>query len=182
MATNIEIKAKVNDMKLLKETVEKLSDTPSILLTQEDTFFHTPHGRLKLRRLAPDHGQLIYYVRADTYGPKRSDYSIAASSEPDKLKEVLAAAWGICGVVRKQRLLYKVGNTRIHLDEVEGLGRFVELEVVLAAEESAEKGQAIATELMAKLGIAENDLVDTAYIDLLQHRARHPNTITGLQD
>lgn len=169
MATNIEIKAKVNDMKRLKKTVEKLSDTPNVVLTQEDTFFHTPHGRLKLRRLAPDHGQLFYYVRPDTFVPKRSDYYISTTSEPDKLKEVLVAAWGICGVVRKHRILYKVGNTRIHLDDVEGLGHFVELEVVLAAEESTEKGRSIAMNLMAKLGIAEEDLLNNAYIDMLQH-------------
>ena len=170
MATNIEIKAKVNDLEQLKAIVEQLSDTPGVVLTQEDTFFHTPQGRLKLRRLAPDHGQLIYYVRADSYGPKRSDYLIATSSEPDKLKEVLTAAWGIGGVVRKQRLLYKVGGTRIHLDEVDGLGSFVELEVVLSAGENVQEGQAIATELMAQLGIAASDLVATAYLDLLQQR------------
>jgi len=170
MATNVEIKAKVKDMKRLKETVERLSDTPGVVLNQEDTFFHTPHGRLKLRCLAPDHGQLIFYLRADSYGPKRSDYCISTTSEPDKLKEVLAASWGVLGVVCKQRLLYKVGNTRIHLDEVDGLGQFVELEVVLAAEESTEHGQAIAKDLMSKLGIGKEDLLNKAYIDMLEHR------------
>ena len=170
MATNIEIKAKVKDFDGLVRRVEALSDTPGVMLKQEDTFFNTPNGRLKLRVLAPDHGELIYYARDNASGPKRSDYVISTTQEPDTLKAVLAAAWGIRGVVRKQRLLYKVGNTRIHLDAVEGLGTFMELEVVLTAGQTEPQGFATAVELMARLGIADTDLVDVAYIDLLDHR------------
>jgi predicted adenylyl cyclase CyaB len=170
MATNIEIKARVRDLGLLARRVEAISDTPAVTLEQEDTFFNTPDGRLKLRVLAPDHGELIYYTRDDATGPKRSDYIISKTAEPDSLKTVLAAAWGIRGVVRKQRLLYLVGNTRVHLDSVEGLGAFMELEVVLAAGQSEQQGFATAVELMGKLGIADADLVDVAYIDLLDQR------------
>lgn len=170
MATNIEIKARVMDFDGLARRVEALCDTPGVTLEQEDTFFNTPGGRLKLRVLAPDHGELIYYARDNASGPKRSDYFISTTTEPDALKTVLAAAWGIRGVVRKQRLLYMVGNTRIHLDTVEGLGTFMELEVVLAAGQSEPQGFATAIELMARLGIADSNLVDVAYIDLLDQR------------
>ena len=170
MAANIEIKARVKDFDGFARHVEALSDTPCVTLRQEDTFFNTPRGRLKLRVLAPDHGELIYYVRDDATGPKRSDYLISTTTEPEALKTVLVAAWGIRGVVRKQRLLYMVGNTRIHLDTVEGLGTFMELEVVLAAGQSEQQGFATAVELMARLGIADADLVDVAYIDLLDQR------------
>jgi predicted adenylyl cyclase CyaB len=172
MATNVEIKARVKDFDGLVRRVEALSDTSGVTLVQEDTFFNTPDGRLKLRVLAPDHGELIYYERDDASGPKRSDYFISTTTVPDALKTVLAAAWGIRGVVRKQRLLYMVGNTRIHLDMVEGLGTFMELEVMLTTGQSEQQGFATAIELMARLGIADADLVDVAYIDLLdQHRA-----------
>jgi predicted adenylyl cyclase CyaB len=170
MATNIEVKARVKDLDGLVKRVEALCDTPGVTLPQEDTFFNTPGGRLKLRVLAPDHGELIYYTRDDARGPKRSDYFISTTAEPETLKTVLAAAWGIRGVVRKQRLLYRVGNTRIHLDTVEGLGTFMELEVVLTAGQNEQQGFATAIELMARLGIAESDLVDVAYIDLLDQR------------
>ena len=167
MATNIEIKARIQDPDRLRELVEKLCDTPGEVLLQEDTFFHTPRGRLKLRVLAPDRGQLIYYERENASGPKPSNYNISPTSDPDSLKTVLSAGLGVRGVVRKRRLVYVVGNTRIHLDEVEGLGSFLELEVVLSPGESPEAGKSMATELMGKLGIQESDLIEVAYIDLV---------------
>ncbi len=168
MATNIEIKARVEDLEKLKARVEELSDTPVTVIPQEDTFFHTARGRLKLRVLAPDDGQLVYYRRQDVSGPKRSDYLISSTVDPESLKKVLASSLGIRGIVRKERLLYMVGNTRIHLDQVEGLGSFLELEVVLCPGQSEEEGQEIAAQLMAKLGIQDADLVDVAYIDLIE--------------
>ncbi len=171
MATNIEIKARVEDLDGLRELVEKLSDTPCVTLLQEDTFFRAPRGRLKLRVLAPDSGQLIYYEREDSSGPRRSYYLVSATADPDALKAVLAAALGIRGVVHKRRLLYQVGNTRIHLDEVEDLGTFVELEVVLGPGQSEGQGEVAAVELMAKLGIEDSNLVEVAYIDLLEGHA-----------
>ena len=169
MATNVEIKARVRDPDALRAHAEALSDTPCTIIPQEDTFFHTPQGRLKLRVLAPDRGQLIYYQRQDAAGPKRSDYLVATTGEPDALKAVLAAALGVRGVVRKQRHLYLAGNTRVHLDHVEGLGTFVELEVALGPGQTTEEGQAIAIGLMTELGIQKVDLVEGAYIDLLQN-------------
>ncbi|MBN1993879.1 MAG: class IV adenylate cyclase [Anaerolineae bacterium] len=167
MATNIEIKAKVQDFDRLKKRVEKLSDTPVEIIPQQDTFFHTPKGRLKLRQLTPNRGQLIYYEREDIAGPKQSNYFIYPTPAPQTLAAILAAAWGVRGVVCKERLLYMVGSTRIHLDKVEGLGDFLEFEVVLNETDTPAAGEAIASVLMAKLGIAESDLVEGAYIDLL---------------
>lgn len=168
MATNIEIKARINDLTTLKTRAEALSDTQVRSLPQEDTFFHVANGRLKLRVTAGEKGQLIYYERDDTAGPKRSDYTIFTTADPESLKGLLAAALGVRGVVRKQRWLYWVDNTRIHLDEVEGLGTFLELEVVLTSEQSAGEGRLIAEKLMAQLGVEPADLIDGAYIDLLE--------------
>ena len=178
MATNIEIKARLHDPDRLRGLVEKLCDAPGEVLFQEDTFFHAPRGRLKLRTLAPDRGQLIYYEREDDSGPKPSNYDIYPTSAPDSLKTVLSAGLGVRGVVRKRRLVYLAGNTRIHLDEVEGLGSFLELEVVLSPGESLEAGVATATELVTKLGIPESDLIQTAYIDLLESKRQHNKPTT----
>lgn len=167
MATNIEIKARIADLETLRQRVEALSDTAGELIPQEDTFFHTPRGRLKLRVMAPDNGQLIYYERSDKAGPKRSDYLISVTREPESLKAVLSAALGVRGQVRKERWLYWVGHTRVHLDKVEGLGTFMELEVVLQPGQSAEEGQLAAEALMQQLGFQETDLIEGAYIDLL---------------
>jgi predicted adenylyl cyclase CyaB len=168
MATNIEIKAAVRDFQALRHRAEALSDTPCQMIEQEDTFFHTPRGRLKLRRLRADYGQLVYYLREDGHGPKHSEYSIVETGQPEQLRALLAAAYGVRGVVSKMRFLYLVGQTRIHLDQVEGLGQFMELEVVMQPGQSNAHGEQIAQELMERLGISPSDLIDVAYIDLLQ--------------
>lgn len=170
MPANIEIKARVRDFEALCRRAEALSDAPLEVIPQEDTFFNTPRGRLKLRQLSPQRGQLVYYERDDAAGPKRSEYLLAETPAPSALKAALTAALGVRGVVRKTRRLYLVGQTRIHLDEVEGLGRFMELEVVLRPGQGDAEGQAIASELMVKLGVSEADLLEGAYLDLLENQ------------
>ncbi len=171
MATNIEIKARVGDPARLKSKVEAISDSDGQRIDQEDIFFHSPQGRLKLRILGQDRGQLIYYERPDSAGPKQSDYYISRTGEPRTLQDVLNRTYGVRGVVRKERWLYWIGHTRIHLDQVEGLGSFLEFEVMLSDGQSIEEGQAIAASLMERLDVAESDLIDAAYIDLLERDA-----------
>ena len=168
MPANIEIKARLRDLADLRKRAEALSDTPVQVIPQEDTFFNTPHGRLKLRQLSPKQGQLVYYERPDQGGPKRSNYHIFETSDPESLKTALTLALGVRGVVRKARYLYMVGQTRIHLDEVERLGQFMELEVVLHDGQTDVEGQAIAEDLMTRLGVQKEDLLEGAYMDLLE--------------
>jgi adenylate cyclase len=106
----------------------------------------------------------------ESSGPKESRYVVHPTADPEGLQEVLSAAFDIRGVVRKRRTVYLIGQARVHLDQVEGLGEFVELEVVLRPEQSASDGVAIAHGLMEKLGIFPDQLSDGAYIDLLQDR------------
>jgi adenylate cyclase len=172
MATNIEIKARVEDFDALKARAESLSDVPLEIIPQEDIFFNTEKGRLKLRMLTPDLGYLIYYERPDQDGPKRSDYYLAKTEEPENLKTALSLALGLRGVVKKTRYLYMVGQTRIHLDEVRGLGHFMELEVVMREGQGDPEGQAIAEDLMRRLGVREEALIEGAYIDLIEASPR----------
>ncbi len=169
MPVNIEIKARVADIEALKQRAEALSDTPVETIPQEDIFFRTEKGRLKLRIISPDEGWLIYYERPNQGGPKRSDYHFSRTFEPDTLEKVLTEALGRRGVVRKTRRLYLAGQTRIHVDEVEGLGHFMELEVVLRQGQSEAEGRAIAEDLMRRLGIRESDLLEGAYMDLIEN-------------
>ena len=171
MPSNIEIKARATNFNETCRRAQALSDTPVDVILQEDTFFNTPHGRLKLRVLPENKGQLIYYTRPDQTGPKRSDYHISVTSDPDNLKRVLELVYGIRGVVKKTRYLYLVGQTRVHLDDVEGLGQFMELEVVMGEGQSDAEGQAIAEELMTSLGVEKRDLLEGAYLDLLESSA-----------
>ena len=168
MPVNIEIKARVHDFDGLQKIAAQLSDTPVQTIPQEDTFFNCLNGRLKLRELAPHRGQLVYYQRQDISGPKHSEYQIFSTDDPAGLKSTLADALGVRGVVSKVRYLYLVGQTRIHLDDVKGLGKFMELEVVLQPGQTDAEGQAIAEKLMKSLGIAATDLIDSAYMDLIE--------------
>ena len=170
MPSNVEIKAYARNFDEIRGRAEALSDTPVDAIPQEDIFFNTPQGRLKLRLTSKNKGQLIYYTRPDQEGPKRSDYHISLTTDPENLKRVLELAYGIRGVVRKTRFLYLVGQTRVHLDDVEGLGQFMELEVVMREGQSDAEGQAIAEGLMASLGVERSDLVEGAYMDLLESR------------
>ena len=170
MPTNIEIKAHARNFEEIRLRAESLSDTPVEVIPQEDIFFNTEKGRLKLRVLALNLGQLIYYTRPDQEGPKRSEYHIYETPDPENLRRVLELAYGIRGVVRKTRYLYLVGQTRVHLDHVEGLGQFMELEVVMGEGQSDAAGQAIAEDLMSRLGVERSDLLEGAYMDLLENR------------
>ncbi len=169
MPVNIEIKARVEDFARLQQIAQQVSDTPCQDIPQEDTFFNCKTGRLKLRELQPDYAQLVYYQREDHRGPKHSHYQIFETTDPAGIKTILSDAYGVRGVIKKMRHLYLVGQTRIHLDEVEGLGNFVELEVVLRPGQTDTEGQAIAEELMSRLGIRHSDLIEGAYIDLLEN-------------
>jgi predicted adenylyl cyclase CyaB len=167
MPSNVEIKARAAAWDHQRHLAEQLSHSPAQRIIQEDVFFQVRAGRLKLRIFSPGEGELICYHRSDISGPKQSDYSISRTADPAGLRAALAAALGIRGVVRKQRDLYLVGQTRIHFDDVESLGRFIELEVVLQGSQTPEDGARIAQELMATLQIRPADLIEGAYVDLL---------------
>ncbi|MEN8007424.1 MAG: class IV adenylate cyclase [Candidatus Krumholzibacteriota bacterium] len=168
MPANIEIKARVADPESLLAKAEKLTDTEPETILQTDTFFNVETGRLKIREFADGTGELISYHRPDAEGPKTSSYSLAPTPDAGALRDTLAAALPVRGVVRKTRLLLLAGRTRIHLDEVEGLGSFMELEVVLKDGDDPREGETEAADLMEKLGVTPADLVRGAYIDMLE--------------
>jgi len=172
MDRNIEIKARIESVDSLAPRVAALADHGPVEIIQDDTFFTCGRGRLKLRAFSSGDGQLIYYQRPNQAGPKESSFVISPTPAPASLREALSLAYGSAGRVGKRRLLYLVGRTRVHLDRVEDFGEFLELEVVLAEGEPAEKGVEEARRLMAALGIRPGQLVEGAYVDLLAERVR----------
>ena len=164
---NVEIKARIRDFSKTQTLVESLNQKPIIVEKQIDTFFKTLKGRLKLRETA-NKSALIYYDRIDSHEPSESDIAISFIDNPDTLKSILSKSLGIRGVVKKERILYKYNQTRIHLDDVQGLGKFIELEVVLNNNQSVKEGKLIADELMSVLNIDKSDLISVAYIDLIE--------------
>ena len=167
MPRNIEIKARIPRIDALLAKAAAIADRGPVEIAQDDTFFRCESGRLKLRTLSPSAGELIFYRRADRQGPKESFYHLTPTSEPDRLRETLSLACGQIGRVQKTRTLLLVGRTRIHLDRVEGLGDFLELEVVLEDGEPLEAGMQEAHDIMARLDVEPSQLIEGAYLDLL---------------
>ncbi|MEE9393576.1 MAG: class IV adenylate cyclase [Planctomycetota bacterium] len=172
MARNVEIKAILSDLRAAAALSRALTGHDPERIHQRDTFFMAKKGRLKLREL-DDRSELIQYERPDQTGPKTSNYTIVrvAKSETAAMRLALSRALGISGEVIKTRDLYLHGRTRIHLDRVEGLGDFLELEVVLKKGESESEGQREAEALMIKLGVTAADLLEGAYVDLIATQA-----------
>lgn len=170
MPRNVEIKARVDSVASLAPLVAPIATEGPIEIQQDDTFFLCDAGRLKLRAFSEQAGELIFYRRADARGPKESFFVRAPTHEPNALRDALALAYGITGRVVKQRTLFIVGRTRVHLDRVRGLGEFLELEVVLDDDEPAEVGADEARALMARLRVRPDQLVEGAYLDLLTAR------------
>lgn len=167
MARNVEIKARLQDLEPFASRAEEVSGGPPTTMRQEDVFFRCDSGRLKLRIFPDGNGELIHYRRPDHSGAKVSDYVISKTFDPAGLRTVLERAFGVPAVVRKTRRLFMAGRTRIHLDSVEGLGDYLELEVMLREGEDVSSGKREAEQLMARLGIDPDALVSKAYVDLL---------------
>ena len=163
---NIEIKARYSDRDRAEQILSSLGAGPAGVFHQKDTYFNVADGRLKLRQLAVDEGQLIHYRRDDSSGPKRSDYEISATSDPDALRSILNELLGTWIEVEKTRQVWLWENVRIHLDDVVGLGQFVELEAV-TEEQGVEESRERVETLMRALEIGPDQLIEGSYSDML---------------
>ena len=166
MPRNIEIKARIDSIEAVLPRAQAIAHTEPELIVQDDTFFKVPQGRLKLREFADGSAELIHYHRPDHGDTRASDSVRVPVPDPAARREALARACGIAGRVRKQRWLLLAGATRIHLDGVEGLGDFIELEVVLADGQTDAYGSAVAEALMQSLELAGAERIAGAYLDL----------------
>lgn len=170
---NIEIKLRLSDdARLDSLQLQEIGAQDRGVLLQEDVFFHAHRGRLKLRFEPPRRAQLIAYVRDDEAALRASDYRIVECDDGNALRRLLAESLGEIGTVRKRRHLHLLENIRLHLDEVEELGHFLEIEAVV----DAAHGEAACTEaarrLLQRLGPSRARVESRAYIDLLLEARR----------
>jgi len=167
--TNIEIKAHCEDLDRAEKNLQSLGAGPAGTVHQKDTYFRTDKGRLKLREIGPGEAHLIFYRRENIPGPKRSDYEVAFTSDPEALRNMLQDVMGTWIEVDKKRKVWLWENVRIHLDEVKGLGQFVELEAVIDMEEGRDLGdsQERVEMLLRALEIQPDQLVGESYSDML---------------
>ena len=137
-------------------------------MLQIDTYFNVPRGRLKLREIDQKHAELIWYTRADEPEVRPSDYTIVPVAAPDAMKSALAAALGVRSEVRKRRELWLWENVRIHLDEVDGLGTFIEFEAVISDEADEQPSRQRLERLRAATSIEFTDFLARSYGDPLE--------------
>jgi predicted adenylyl cyclase CyaB len=164
---NIEIKARMRDRLATARALAELGAHRVASFAQIDTYFAVPNGRLKLRQTPGEPDVLVFYRRDNHPEPKPSDYRLAAIAPEQNLEDLLGAALGVRVVVRKQRELWRWHNVRVHLDEVEGLGAFVEFEAQVDALNDETLCRQRTHELMAALSLAPSDLIAGSYADLL---------------
>jgi predicted adenylyl cyclase CyaB len=167
VSRNIELKARLTDPASARSIAERLCGPPAAVLRQTDTYFHCALGRLKLRETDGSAAELIAYQRPDAPNSKVSEYLITDVPNPDRFCQTLGAALGIRAVVRKTRRLYLYQNVRIHLDDVDHLGSFLEFEVVLGDQSNDSAGHRQTEELCRAFGIVSDDLLAGSYGDML---------------
>ena len=166
--TNIEIKARCSDLARVRRVLQEHNADFRGVDRQVDTYFNCSHGRLKLRQGNIENA-LIHYDRPDDRGPKQADVTLCPAGEAgDALKAVLTAAVGVKVVVHKSREIYFIDNVKFHIDDVAGLGAFVEIEAIdadnaLGLEHIRSQCQCY----LAMLGINDRDLVTCSYSDML---------------
>lgn len=167
---NIEIKTTIGDLPAIETRLASMGAEYLWTHHQRDTFFRVPSGYLKLRVVEGEPGELIAYVREPGTHPRPSDYEIARFEEPSALESALARSLGIRGVVEKTRRLFMWRHTRIHLDEVKGLGTFLELETV-ARDIDLDTARREADLAIEALDLEVADFLDRPYLELLEGRA-----------
>lgn len=163
---NIEIKARCSDFEQLRKKIKESGGKYIATMKQVDTYFEVPNGRLKLRVIDDKESVLIFYERPDQTSSKESNYYIYPSSDGNALKQFLTKAFIVTKTVKKFRELYIVGNTRVHLDEVAGLGQFMELETVIN-NQTEQEAREENLDVINKLNISRNDMLKSSYSDML---------------
>ena len=180
---NIEAKYRCPDLAAVRERAQALGARSMGVLKQQDTFFSAPLARLKLRDSGNGKAELISYRRADVPHARGSDYTICRVSDPSQMRQTLGHALGASGAVAKQRELYLFRTTRIHLDAVDNLGDFVELETVLGGQSDDDAHKELRYVAEA-LGLEAGQVVAKPYVDLLaacQERNITASTSLGSQ-
>jgi len=171
MGRNVELKARLRDLAEARKIAAALGARYMGLQEQVDTYFPVATGRLKLRQINGLRAELIWYARPNEPTARTSRYHRAPLSNPETLKTVLTAALGVQTKVQKRREIFLWQNVRIHLDEVVGLGAFLEFEAVLRPDQDETDGQAQLAQLVQMFHIQPEDLVPVSYGEMIHESA-----------
>lgn len=165
---NVEIKAKCSNPDKIRDILNAEGADYKGQDKQTDTYFHCENGRLKLRE-GNIENSLIFYKRENQSGPKVSNITMSKISNDHHIKEVLTQAYGVFIEVKKEREIYFIENIKFHIDKIDDLGNFVEIEAIdstglLEKEELEEQCK----HFIDLFGIDPKDLITHSYSDLLK--------------
>ncbi len=166
---NLEAKFHLADLARAEASAIAIGYTRRAVLNQRNTFFRVANGKLKLRE-EDERAVLIFYRRGNSRQLMLSEYEIAPIADPATTRHMLDAALGTLAVVEKVRTLLIRDNVRLHLDRVASLGEFGELEAVIPSGDDPERSRGAVDETLAALGIAQADLIDISYFEMLSRR------------
>jgi adenylate cyclase, class 2 len=183
MNRNIELKASCSGLGAARQVAERVGARLHLIERQRDTYFSCEQGRLKLRERWPEfeegaggvdaeggspRAELIWYRRSDATQPRASDYTRVPVGDGEALRGVLAGALGVTVEVTKRRTVYLYHNVRIHLDEVDQLGTFIEFEAVIGPGDDEAESHARLEFLANEMGFTRGQIVGVSYSDLLR--------------
>ena len=166
MRRNVEVKAHLDDMSQARQIAESLAAEYAGTLAQVDTYFSCGHGRLKLRETDGHPSHLIWYAREDRAVARTSNYCMVPVVDSESIKHALRSALGVRAVLAKRRDLYLWHNVRIHLDEVDRIGQFLELEAVLVDDVDTHQGHEQVEFLLREFGVSADRIVAGSYVDM----------------
>ena len=170
---NIEIKAKSNNHEKIREFLTSHDADFQGIDRQIDTYFKVNNGRLKLRE-GNIENYLIYYEREDKGGPKQSNVTLFKSTPESSLKSILVNANGILTIVDKKREIYFIDNVKFHIDTVQELGTFIEIEAIdKEGNIGREKLLEQCNRYLELFEVPESDLISVSYSDLLLEKAEN---------
>jgi homotetrameric cytidine deaminase len=172
---NVELKALDPDPARTLELALALGADDHGVIVQRDTYFRVREGRLKLREEEPGEAHLIAYVRPDAAQVRVSSYRVVPVPDPEGMRAALAETNGIDVVVEKRRRLLLWETVRIHLDEVDGIGSFLELEAVAEAESDLDREHSQVALLREALGIGDGALREGSYSDAVRAASSAPD-------
>jgi len=164
---NIELKARCPDLAAAHDVARAIGAEFQWTRRQTDTYFHVPTGRLKLREERPGTATLVAYDRADAAEARECRYTLTPVADAPAALAALESQYGVRAQVAKTRALYLLENVRIHLDQVDGLGTFIEFEAVLGTGNGPDASRRLLDRLVAEFGIRPQDVLAESYVDLL---------------
>ncbi len=167
---NVEIKYELRDPPLCRTVLARLGARLAATLRQRDTYYRVPDGRLKKREVEGEGTEWILYHRPNRAKPRLSNFTIY--SEQEALTRFGTRPLPVWVIVEKTREVWLMGEIRLHIDEVERLGRFLEIEALITPRQHAGVCRREVERIARELGpVLLGEAIAVSYSDMLAAEA-----------